>query len=156
MQATQLLKKDHALLKRLFAEFRRTPARAHRKRRELADRISGELEIHARIEEELLYPAIATLPEARHAVTEARADHEAVKMLIIDIVGLDGTSPELDERMDDLREIVVAHATEEEDEMFPLAHLLGESCLERIGAELAARKHALTEQLAPSRRHTAA
>ena len=44
MKATTLLKNDHAAVKKLFADFRRTTARAPRRRQELIDKIAQELE----------------------------------------------------------------------------------------------------------------
>jgi hemerythrin superfamily protein len=58
MKATQLLKKDHGAVKKLFAEFARTTSRAPRRRQQLVDKIAEELEIHSTIEEEIFYPAV--------------------------------------------------------------------------------------------------
>jgi hypothetical protein len=44
MKATTLLKNDHAAVKKLFEDFRRTTARAPRRRQELIDKIAQELE----------------------------------------------------------------------------------------------------------------
>jgi hemerythrin superfamily protein len=157
MNATRLLKKDHNAVKRLFAEFRRLPARAHRKRQELVERIAGEIERHTRIEEELFYPAVGELAAARDIVAEAHDDHEAVRTLLADVLALDPMDAALSAHVDELRELVLAHASEEELEMFPFAARLGDDRLERIGSAMEARKQELGERvLAAARRHEAA
>lgn len=157
LNATQLLKRDHNAVKRLFAEFRRAPARAHRKRRGLAARIMADLAIHSRIEEDMFYPALTTVAGAAAALAEARADHEAVTTLIEETSTAEAPEAELVERIEELRDIFIAHATEEEDDLFPLAATLGDDALSRLGRELAARKHALATRRAPtSPRPTAA
>ena len=57
MKATTLLKRDHAAVKKLLADFGRTTARAAKRRQALIDEIAQELDIHSTIEEEIFYPA---------------------------------------------------------------------------------------------------
>ena len=154
MTAPQFLKREHNALKRLFVELRRTRPRAHRKRRELVERIATDLDIHARIEDELFYPAIAELPDARHIVSEARADHEAVADVLRELQALDPGDAAANDKALELREIVIAHATDEELDVFPLAERLGAEQLAEIGAQLEARKRELLQQ--PAARRTAA
>jgi hemerythrin superfamily protein len=71
MKATTLLKNDHAAVKKLFADFSRTTARAPRRRQELIDKIAQELEIHSTIEEELFYPTVKNLRGGQSLVKEA-------------------------------------------------------------------------------------
>jgi hemerythrin superfamily protein len=154
MIAPQFLKREHNALKRLFVELRRTRPRAHRKRREIIERIATELEIHTRIEDELFYPAIAELPDAGHIVSEARADHEAVDEVLRELQALDPGDAASNDKALELREIVIAHATDEELDVFPLAERLGPERLADIGTQLEARKRALLQQ--PAARRTAA
>lgn len=147
MTATKVLKRDHNALERLFAEFRRTPVRAHRKRGELLTRIASELTRHARVEAEIFYPALGRVPGTAEGLAEARSDHDAVAMFLADALATDATDPALSDRVNELRELVVAHASEEEDELFPLAETLPQAELVRLGREMLARKDDLTGQL---------
>ncbi len=79
MKATDLLKKDHNAVKKLMTEFGKTTTRARKKRQQLVDRIAQELEVHARIEEEIFYPALREREEARALVQEAEREHQQVK-----------------------------------------------------------------------------
>ena len=156
MDATQFLKREHNAIKRLFVDLRRAGPRAHRKRRELLDRIATDLEAHARVEDELFYAAVSTLPAARHIVAEARADHDAIRDVLTELEALDPTDAGFAETADELREIVLGHIADEEDDVFLLAQQLETDRLARLGTELEARRHELSGQRDRSGRPTAA
>jgi iron-sulfur cluster repair protein YtfE (RIC family) len=143
MKATDLLKKDHAEVKKLFDEFDRTGPRAVKKRRQLADKIAAELEVHAAIEEEIFYPAVRQGAGAEDLVEEAQREHQAVKQMVAEVRGLGSDSERLAERVAALREAVEHHVEEEEGEMFPRARTLGDEELKRLGQALKERKQAL-------------
>jgi hypothetical protein len=154
MTAIQFLKREHNALKRLFAEWRRLRPRAHRKRRELVERIATELDLHAQIEDEHLYAAVAGLPDAGRIIAEARADHEVVRDVLAELRALDPGEPAANDKALELREIVIAHLTDEELDVFPLVERLGPERLADLGALLEARKRDLRQQ--PASRRTAA
>jgi len=72
MKATQLLKKHHDAVKKLFADFLDTTDRAPKKREELCEKIATELEIHAQIEEEIFYPAMQEFRSSRRPRISSR------------------------------------------------------------------------------------
>jgi hemerythrin superfamily protein len=146
MKATELLKKDHGALKRLFTQFGKTSARAKKTRADLIDEIATELDVHAQIEEEIFYRAVEEIEAARRLVQEARAEHEDMKNLIVGIRGREPTDRELAGWIRELKDAVLAHATEEELEMFPLAERLGEERLSELGERLQERKQALSPE----------
>lgn len=142
MKATQLLKSDHAAVKKLFTRFRQTTDRATRARQDLVTRLATELEVHAQIEEEIFYPAMREVPRAAKLLKEAHEEHEDVKSLVAEMQSED--EPEaLATKVDELREAVLHHATEEEREMFPLAEKLGRERLLELGQALSARRRQL-------------
>jgi hemerythrin superfamily protein len=147
MKATDLLRKDHAAVKRLFTQFGKTTARAKKTRAQIIEKIAVELDVHARIEEELFYPAASEVPEARMLVEDAKEEHEHVRSLVSEIRGSDA-SAELAAKVRELREAVVDHAADEEEEIFPLVERLGPDRLEALGAQLEERKQALTPRAA--------
>ncbi len=144
MKATQLLKKDHAAVKKLFAEFGRTTSRAPRRRQELMDQIAKELEIHSTIEEETFYPAVKAVPGGQSLVTEAESEHKEVDALVAEAQGMSMETDDVAQKVRELLDAVLHHATEEEAEMFPVAE-------RGLGAELAD----LGEQMASRRRELA-
>ena len=143
MKATTLLKNDHAAVKRLMAEFGRTTARAVKRREALMDQIAQELEIHSTIEEEIFYPAVRRVRGGQSLVTEAKSEHKKVDSLVAEAQGMSMDTDEVLEKVEELREAVVHHATEEEREMFPVAEDgLGDQ-LQELGEQMAARKKEL-------------
>jgi hemerythrin superfamily protein len=145
MKATDLLRKDHAAVKKLFSEFDKISDTAHKKRSDIAEKICEELRIHAAIEEEIFYPAVKAVrdKEAEFEVEEALQEHKQVKLAIADISKVDGTEPAFGAKMKVLEEDVIHHADEEEKQMFKEAAKLGEKRLEEIGEELQERKETL-------------
>src|SRR5690242_16649012 len=73
MEATSLLKKDHAKVKELFKKFEGAGDRAGQTRQHLFDEIKTELDAHAAVEEEIFYPAMQKVrsKEVRDLVLEA-------------------------------------------------------------------------------------
>jgi hemerythrin superfamily protein len=143
MKATQLLKKDHAAVKALLAEFGRTSARAARRRQLLMDKIAKELEIHTKIEEEIFYPEVKNLREGRGLVKEAESEHKKVDALVAEAQGMTMESDEVVDKVREIRDAVVHHATEEETEMFPVAEAGLRARMNELGEELATRKREL-------------
>jgi len=151
MKATTLLKNDHATVKRLFADFGRTTARAAKRRQALIDDIAKELEIHSTIEEEIFYPAVKNVRGGQSLVSEAKSEHKKVDSLVAEAQGMSMETDETMEKVEELRDAVVHHATEEEREMFPVAEEGLGARLEELGAQMAARKR----ELETSRLHRA-
>jgi hemerythrin superfamily protein len=154
MKATQLLKTDHATVKRLFVEFGRTTNRAERRREQLLDRIATELEIHTAIEEEIFYPAVKDVSaQGERFVSEAQKEHKEVDGLVAEAQGMKMTSDEVATKVKEIRDAVVHHAGEEEREMFPFAERTLRDRLEELGAQMASRKHELaTSRLQQAKR----
>jgi hemerythrin superfamily protein len=145
MKATQLLKKDHQTVKKLFADFNRTTKRASARRQQLIDRIATELEIHSTIEEEIFYPAVKACEGGARLVSEAEAEHKKVDALVAEAQGMDMADDAVAAKVREVRDAVVHHATEEEREMFPFAQdALGDE-LTDLGAQLAERKRELSQ-----------
>jgi len=143
MNATTLLKNDHSAVKKLLTAFGHTTARAAQQRQQLMDQIAQEPEIHSTIEEEIFYPAVKSMRGGQSLVSEAKAEHKKVDSLVAEAQGMSMDTDEVMEKVEELRDAVVHHATEEEREMFPVAEDgLGEQ-LEELGEQLAARKKEL-------------
>ncbi len=151
MKATELLKKDHNAVKKLFTEFGKTTGRAVKKRQALVDRLAQELDVHARIEEEIFYPAVRRLEGAGEVVQHALQEHEEVKQMIAEIRAMAVAGSEVADKVKALRQAVQDHVSEE-GELFERARQLGDEELERLGQQLDARKQELA---GPERGRTA-
>jgi len=145
MKATDLLKKDHDNVKKMFAEFEKTNDRAEQKRLSQAEEICEELRIHATIEEEIFYPTVKSIRDkhAKFDVAEALQEHKQIKFAVEDILKIKNQEPAFGAKMKVLQEDVEHHAEEEEMEMFKEARKLGDDRLEELGQQLQERKKKL-------------
>lgn len=117
-----MLKEDHSKVKELFRTWARTSPGAIRQRGKIRDSICQELEIHARIEEELFYPTVKERLQAddKGLVDEGYAEHSTITKLVDQARYLDPESGELSSTIEKLIEVVNHHIEEEEHRMFPV------------------------------------
>ena len=143
MKATELLRQAHERFRALFANH--LASRPDQKR-ESFRALKEELEIHARIEEELFYPAVVRTrsDEARRIVRDGLHEHQIMEGLLAEIDQMDVGDERWDERFKNLRESVERHLHDEEDRIFAQAlSRLSESRLEKIGSDMEARRKKL-------------
>jgi hemerythrin superfamily protein len=142
MKATQLLKADHARVKKLLEQLARTTARAEKTRHRLIERIVMELEVHAQIEEEIFYPAVEDVDALSRLAQESRGEHQQVRDLLAALQAMDPADEAFGSKVEELRDAVLHHVVQEEERrMLPKVEAaLGEDALARLGVELRARK----------------
>lgn len=145
--AITLLKEDHRAVKKLFKEFE--DAKGEGRKEKLARRICLELSIHAKIEEEIFYPACEGRVE-EDLLKEAFVEHDAAKLLIAEIEAGSGQSDDFfDAKVKVLSEEIEHHVEEEEKELFPEVRK-ADLDLETLGEQLADRKAELTKEFKKS------
>jgi len=148
MEATKLLKNDHDEVRAMFKEYEKTGDRALAKKAKLFEQIRDALTAHAKVEEEVFYPAVkaARSEEAKDDVREATEEHKIVKTLLAELDRMKPSDEQYDAKMKVLIESVEHHAEEEEREMFKQARKhLSKERLESLGEEMEIRKGALVE-----------
>jgi hemerythrin superfamily protein len=138
--ALTLLKNDHAEVKQLFKELE-----AEKDPESIFSQIKAALEVHARIEEEIFYPAVkkARSEEVKEQVKEAYEEHTKIKTLLGAIAEISPEDGSYSAKLKVLKEDVEHHVKEEEGEMFPDARKYLRDKLENLGVELQARKNEL-------------
>lgn len=155
MTAIDLLKKDHGEVKKLFTQLGRTTTRAVKRRQQLIEKLAEELEVHAKVEEEIFYPAVKESAQAGDLVREALDEHGEIKRLTAELQGMDVSAEDLADRVKELRDAVVHHVTEEEREMFATAkERLGAEDLTRLGEQIQSRKAELKGSLVQRAKRT--
>jgi hypothetical protein len=141
MNAFELLKTDHKKVSDLFKQLEDTTERAVKTREQLFATVKQELEIHARIEEQIFYPAIKEADETREITLEAIEEHNVVKRLLKELEGLSVEDERWTAKLKVLKENVEHHVEEEEGEMFKDAKkVLSAEQIEELGARLEAAK----------------
>src|SRR5687767_13840584 len=148
MNAIQLLKDDHKKVRKLLAELEKTTPRGVKTRAELLEKIALEIRVHARIEEEIFYPAFKAAAEKgddSKLYFEAQEEHRAAGELVLpDLERTDPSSECFGGRAKVLKELIEHHAGEEEKDMFPRAReLLSTAELVYLGERMAVRKEQL-------------
>ena len=141
-EATGLLIHDHENVKRLLRQL--TESEDGDERMELFRQVERELKVHTKLEEEIFYPAFkraAESSEDRKLYFEAWEEHESVDRLLAVIPEAEPDSDVFAARCKVLKEQVLHHAEEEQDEMFPKARkLLGKERLEELGRQMQQRR----------------
>lgn len=138
MDAFELLKQDHKKVSSLFSKIESSKGSA---KASLFNQLKVELDLHAHIEEAVLYPALENTDEAREITLEAYEEHKVVKDLLGQLANAETPNDEWDAKLTVLKENVEHHVEEEEGELFDKARkALGQERTEELGAELEAEK----------------
>lgn len=149
--AIQLLKDDHDTVRALLEELTGTTERAEKSRSDLLQQIEKEVKIHAKIEEEIFYPAFKEAGGKEHAKVnyEALEEHRAVEDLVLpDLKKTEPGSVQFSGRAKVLKELIEHHAEEEENEMFKMAkEAFSKEELSQLGERMAKRKEELKAQM---------
>jgi hemerythrin superfamily protein len=145
LDAIALLKQDHRAVEELFAAFEK--AGGDGRKQKLANQICLELSVHARIEEEIFYPACEDKVE-EDLLKEAYVEHDGAKLLIAEILAGKPGDEFYDSKVAVLQEQIEHHVEEEEKRMeglFSQARKAGLD-MDALGEQLAARKAELTAE----------
>jgi hypothetical protein len=144
MDAVQLLREDHAKVKKILEDLDSTTERGVKTREELFTKVKRELEVHESIEEEIFYPALKEHPKARDIVLEGYEEHHVVDMVMAEIVDLPYDDETWGAKCTVMKENVEHHIEEEEGDMFKQARqVFSNEELEDLGVRMQARKEQL-------------
>ena len=117
LDAIALLKQDHRTVEDLFAQFEK--ASGDGRKQTIAEQICLELSVHAKIEEEIFYPACEGKVE-EDLLKEAYVEHDGAKLLIAQIMAGEPSDEFYEAKVTVLQEQIEHHVEEEESEMFPM------------------------------------
>jgi hypothetical protein len=142
--AIDLLDADHLAVHALFAAYRelvRTSAPAV-ERRALAEEICMELTIHARLEEELFYPAVREALHDDDLLDEAEGEHGSQREFVAQILSTPAEDPLYDAKVAVLGEYVERHVRKEREEVFNRV-LASRLDLQALGRSITVRQEEL-------------
>ena len=111
-----MLKQDHSKVKNLFEEFE--GAKDSRTKQRIIETALLELEVHAKLEETLIYPAIRKNVDADKIMDEALEEHHVAHTLINELKRRSGTNSRYEAKFKVLGESIKHHIKEEEGPMF--------------------------------------
>jgi len=140
MRVTDLIAQDHRRVREMFLELERMDA-GDGERRALLDRIVDELDVHARAEADVFYPAVRTVSRR---VDDGEAGHAYLRNAIAAFRALDVECADFTLGVRLIKGIVLSHVLEEESGILMDAQRMGGDELERLGAAMQERTEALT------------
>ena len=142
--AIALLKADHRAVEELFEKFEK--ASGDGRKQTIAEQICLELSVHAKIEEEIFYPACEGKVE-EDLLKEAYVEHDGAKLLIAQIMAGEPSDEFYEAKVTVLQEQIEHHVEEEEKPggIFAKARK-GDLDMKALGERLAERKKKLTDR----------
>ena len=145
VHAVDLLKEQHdkamALLKKMEA------TEDGREKRRLAEEAFAAIEVHAKMEEEVFYPAMRRRTDSKELeklLAESLEEHHVASVLVAELKPMSTTNSRYEAKLKVLREAVKHHAEEQVEETFPeIRRELGEDGM-TLGAKMMERSMELT------------
>lgn len=140
MNAVELLKADHDIVRKLFQDVKESDESKHPS---IFKKIKAELDVHAHIEETIFYPKLQEDgdKELVDIVLEGIEEHRQMKMFLRQLADLTDGSEHFEPKLKVLMEDTDHHVKEEEDKMFPLVkEQFDSSALNQLGDKMEAEK----------------
>ena len=114
---TLMLREDHQKIKQLFDHFYKTTN--ENEKRDIVTAAIAALKVHAKLEEELIYPAWQEHVDEQGLMDKALEEHHVVHVLIKEIENMAPEDERYNSMVMGLSENVKHHLKEEEGKMFP-------------------------------------
>jgi hypothetical protein len=134
--ATDMIRADHS---RVLAVFHRYAAdMTPREKRGLVDTICLALEVHAQVEEEILYPALQRIDP--DIVAKSLPEHAEMKRLLLALRGMSPSEAGFDATVMELMRKVIHHVADEETTLLPDAERQMAGELPELGLRMAKRR----------------
>lgn len=132
-----LLETDHRRLEELLKQGEKTTERAVKERPRILTTLIAELEVHERIEETILYPALKSHDQARETVLEGYQEHHVADLLVKELRQLAPGDERWGAKFKVLQENIEHHIQEEESAMFRTARaVLSREELDDLGVRM--------------------
>src|ERR1700731_2053306 len=155
MNFRTLMQASPAKANELFDRLAETSDGAVKTREKLFSELKNELELHASLEEQHLFPILRRNPETKELVAEAIKDNKELRAKLTELEALPKNDEAFPERLKELQKTFRQHARDEKRELLPavqraLSEEKVQGIAEKIEAGVAeaeeARKDDLEEQ----------
>lgn len=123
MDIYQRLEKDHDTQRALFKKLMDTSGDTE-ERKDLWRKLKVELEAHASAEEQTFYAALMEKPDGSDKARHSIAEHKEGADLVDEVDNADMDSPAWKQHFKKLKDAMVHHVDEEEEDVFPKARKL--------------------------------
>ena len=132
MKATELLKKQHREVEAIFKAIESGKGDAVELREKLADNLVA----HMAIEQQIFYPAVQQIDA--DLILEAFEEHSMAEVGLKRVLAADPMDPTFKAKVSVLKEMILHHVKEEEEELFPKVEKALGAKLEELGTEMEA------------------
>jgi hemerythrin superfamily protein len=134
--ATDMIRADHT---RVVAAFHRYKADSRpAKKQAIVGMVCAALLVHARIEEEIFYPAMRAAGST--LLDDLEPEHEEMRTLIAQVTGMQPTDPQYDATFMELMRDVIHHVADEETMLLTHAESVLSDRLGELGAQMMKRR----------------
>jgi len=116
---TLMLREDHQKVNQLFDQFSETTNQ--NEKRDIVTAVIETLEVHEKLEEELIYPAWQEHVDEQSLMDKALEEHRVVHLLIKELKNQDPENARYNASFRVLRRTIEHHIKEEEGKIFPQA-----------------------------------
>jgi hemerythrin superfamily protein len=136
---TDMIRFDHSHVMVTFHQYTKDKPAAVKKA--LAETICTAVDIHAKLEEEIFYPAVRQITTDEHVMQKSAPEHDEMRTIIAMLRRTDAKDPDHDRLMLELMRLVIHHVADEETVLLPQAEaLLDKDRLSELGAEMTRRR----------------
>jgi len=135
---TKMIRLDHGHVTALFHRYSVGASTARKEA--LARNACLALEIHAQLEEEIFYPALANVAGNSEVLAKSKPEHDAMRQLIERLRTLTAGSPEFDQTFFSLMGAVLHHVADEESTLLPEAERMLADQLGDLGLQMTRRR----------------
>ena len=148
MHVFSLLHEDHEnvalIFKKIDSMKSQETAQTHE---QLFKELSTELELHAKVEEDIVYPVFKKHGETRQIVEESVREHKEIDRLLSELKGMRPDDQKWMGKLGELQRKVEHHVKEEEEDLFPQGRkIISEEQLEQLGETFEEKKEELRGQ----------
>ena len=140
---TLMLREDHQKIKELFDQFGKTTNNTEK--RTIVTAALAALEVHAKLEEELIYPALQECVNEQGLTDEAVAEHHVIHLLIRELKEINHEDERYNVKFTSLSERVKHHIKKEEEKIFPQAEK-ADVDWDRLTKHVIERRHSLEQK----------
>jgi hemerythrin-like domain-containing protein len=133
--AIEMLEADHEKMKSLLFEYRDAKGAA---KIEVAERLFEEIELHAKVAKEILYPVLRARSrfEGRRLVRAALREQDQLMALIVSLQEMSTKNGKFTAGMTQIEAALERHIDAEEEDMLPLAERILDQDTETVGERM--------------------
>ena len=135
---TKMIRADHSHVMLIFHRF--NAEASPQKKHAIIKSACLALTIHAQLEEEIFYPALAEADSGNAVLAKSKPEHDEMRRLIAQLEEAEAGDATSDELFMQLMREVLHHVADEETVLLPAAERLLADRLQELGAQMSKRR----------------